>query len=389
MAEQEPQNTYKKGTCTDKDPFDQCPCAQRIKLILTRYDTIVLTKAPKSDETLQQETHQLVHEHVAGANYNNVELLNDTYHLKYAHKTISDSDQFQAFYNFLHGDEQVLQCDINDCRSVKRYYSHRRRSGKQSSPSVEGGAYSLYLICRFHSFFVHSYDLSRLTPQEVQVVEQKVAVWDEQLDQDTRDDKKQELLDSELLIKLQKTRDIAGADNHDKWISQGFDNSVNVAKLHEILATQIDGCQFVNVEAALKKHESDETRLLSDVCDFLISDREEHVLLAKLLVEELKCTDQHKRRQIYDDVLYIYFTAHDLDHVNFVKILRIITPQIVCDADCDELATVADEHKMCGKMFMQKDADGNNQDLHEPHQVRHEVQGQVLGVGKEGLRAHL
>jgi len=346
------------------EPFDQNPSAQRIKRIIDRYNRLTLSKEPKDDEVLQAEAHRLVHTlEVEDGAYNNVQLLNDLYHIKYDCHVVDDCAQFQAFFEFLQGEEQRLQCDVRDCFSVKRYYSRRGRAGDAMALSIAEGAFSLYLICRMHAFFVYQYDLSRLTPKEIQVIEDKISDVhrEKKMDQEEKDEMKQEMISEQLRIKRQKTQHILGVDEkdniNDRLVSQGVDRSINVEKLHDIMVKHIGGCLFIDVENALLKYECDEPKMLSDVCD-LMMDVNAGNALSQMLMVEFECTELPKRLRIYDDVLYSYFTVGDLDHANFLKILKVTTPHVVPNADCDELAKVAVKHQMCGKIFVPKDAEG-------------------------------
>eukprot|EP01084_Bolivina_argentea_P143533 251999_1 len=69
------------------DSFSQCQSANRIKLILDSYNKIVSVKKNKTEYQLQNEINQLLNNILFDRKYSNVELLNDFYHIKYAHHT--------------------------------------------------------------------------------------------------------------------------------------------------------------------------------------------------------------------------------------------------------------------------------------------------------------
>eukprot|EP01084_Bolivina_argentea_P139088 244722_1 len=152
--------------------FEQCTCSKRIKLILKKYNNIILDKNDKSESKLQEETNDLVHNLLANGQYSNVELLNDFHHVKYNHNTHNDSNQFNAFYTYLFADNEALNCDISHCHSSRRHYSRRDRSFMESNYSIDNSnAYSLYLISRIHVYFIHS---SQLSSKEIEYIENQL-----------------------------------------------------------------------------------------------------------------------------------------------------------------------------------------------------------------------
>eukprot|EP01083_Nonionella_stella_P039014 106088_1 len=116
-----------KVTCNHE--FQQCPDAQRLKLILERYNKIILDKTHKSNEQLQNETTNLIANLLVEEPYSVVKLLNNFYHIKYVHNVNNDPSQFNLFYDYLFDNQtNVLKCDIDNCKSAKRYSHRRNRS---------------------------------------------------------------------------------------------------------------------------------------------------------------------------------------------------------------------------------------------------------------------
>eukprot|EP01084_Bolivina_argentea_P172067 298065_1 len=86
--------------------FSECPHAMNIKLILERYNKITHDKTYKSGNQLEEKSNDLVNNLLSHAQYSNVKLLNDFYHVKYDHNTNDDAQQFNLFYQYL--------CDYDD-----------------------------------------------------------------------------------------------------------------------------------------------------------------------------------------------------------------------------------------------------------------------------------
>eukprot|EP01084_Bolivina_argentea_P139089 244723_1 len=106
-------------TALCKQSFEKCTCSKRIKLILNKYNNIILHRNYKSESKLQEETNDLVHNLLANGQYSNVELLNDFYHIKYDHNTHNDLNQFNTFYTYLFADNEALKCDVSHCESSR------------------------------------------------------------------------------------------------------------------------------------------------------------------------------------------------------------------------------------------------------------------------------
>eukprot|EP01084_Bolivina_argentea_P017158 32045_1 len=85
--------------------FIQCDSAQKIKLILDKYNKIVFDKnhkkKHKSDAELKNSIHKLMNNISSNGQYSNVELLNDFYHIKYNHNVDSNPKKFNEFYKYL------------------------------------------------------------------------------------------------------------------------------------------------------------------------------------------------------------------------------------------------------------------------------------------------
>eukprot|EP01084_Bolivina_argentea_P043909 80863_1 len=88
-------NTTKMIKCNGQ--FPECESAERIKLILQRYNKIASDKTDKHDEQLQNETNKLMHNIETNGQYSNIELLNDFYHIKYKPNVNDNSYKFNLF----------------------------------------------------------------------------------------------------------------------------------------------------------------------------------------------------------------------------------------------------------------------------------------------------
>eukprot|EP01084_Bolivina_argentea_P313549 542981_1 len=161
--------------------FMKCNAALKIKTILHQYNKIISDKKDKSLHNLEIETVKLMNNILGNGQYSNIQCLNDFYHIKYDHNTNEDQSQFNLFYQYLFDNDNVLNCDINYCQSVKRYY---RKRGEMTHPLILSqhtkqnnninDSYTLNLICRIHTYFIHAYETSKLTLCEITYIEKQL-----------------------------------------------------------------------------------------------------------------------------------------------------------------------------------------------------------------------
>ena len=155
-----------------------------------------------------------------------------------------------------------------------------------------------------------------------------------------------------LMEKLQKTREITGIESVDggKYRETSYSTDLDLNRLREELAKlELDVAVTQALQDALHKHEYDERKLQTDLCDML-QDKQADNLLVKLVVDELKCNETQKHT-IFDVLLFQYFKAADLDAVNFPKVMRMTVSYVVPEADCDEVMATAAELNLSGRIF--------------------------------------
>eukprot|EP01084_Bolivina_argentea_P252162 423196_1 len=177
--------------------FNECSCANRIKLLLHQYATIILDENNKTHQQLQHDINQLMNKIVSNDLYSDVELLNDFHHLKYQHHINDNPNTFNLFYQYLFNNNVVLQCDINNCQSVQRHYNQTNRYRscmfRNRTDIDTKDTYSLTLISRIHTYFIHAHDISHLTHHEIEYVEKQLNEC-KQSDEHILNDKRLELL---------------------------------------------------------------------------------------------------------------------------------------------------------------------------------------------------
>eukprot|EP01084_Bolivina_argentea_P280369 479471_1 len=147
-----------------------------------------------------------------------MKLMNDFYHIKYDHNTNDNTESFDAFNQYLTDSNNSLKCDMSHCPSVQRYY--RNRNQLQHTEN----AYSINILSRCHTYFIHSYEISRFTPNEINYIESQVNEFKtEQLElKDVGDelaDKRAEITLKIINEKRQKALPIQETVDNDKYIT--------------------------------------------------------------------------------------------------------------------------------------------------------------------------
>eukprot|EP01084_Bolivina_argentea_P094803 170474_1 len=280
-----------------QDTFTKCSCCKRVKLILHEYNKIISNKKETTENQLQNETFKLINNFSSEKQYSNVDLLNDFYHVKYNHNTNDNPNQFNLFYNYIFDNDDVLVCDIEYCPSAKRYYNQNRRS-YNSAVNSYNDTYGLNLLSRIHTYFIHSYDSSQLTPDEIQFIENKLNEYKEE-DEDILNDKKLELLSTIINNKKRNTLARSLRLNYTKFMTTETDQSINCKELSAVLANHDIIIDEVNLKNIFDEYNYDKPQLINDLCDILINEKLNDILLPQILKNELRYDDQNHQQMIY------------------------------------------------------------------------------------------
>eukprot|EP01084_Bolivina_argentea_P290458 498932_1 len=150
--------------CKQND-VTQCTAATRIKIILNKFSTITTDNITNifTNETLIYNNN----------NYNNTDLLNDFHHIKYTHNADKDEQKFSEIYTyFVNGNDEV--CQKKQCNHVRRHYIDASKLSNDDINCHESQQHTIRLINRIHVYFIHSYDISRLRPEEINTIDEQI-----------------------------------------------------------------------------------------------------------------------------------------------------------------------------------------------------------------------
>eukprot|EP01084_Bolivina_argentea_P055634 101959_1 len=103
-----------------------------------------------------------------------------------------------------------------------------------------------------------------------------------------------------------------------------------------------------NFEAAFQQVSQTRNELISKLCDVYCNPNEE-----KTFLNELNCNEK-QRNEICDLILHHYIDKHQLNHDNFVKILKKTVIDLYPDFDVDKFAAKAKECHLSGDIFLKE-----------------------------------
>eukprot|EP01084_Bolivina_argentea_P202478 345953_1 len=104
--------------------------------------------------------------------YTNTHLLNDFHHIKYHHNTDQDDNVFSEIYEYITEgmDKNHKMCNHIQCKHFQRHFADRSMLYRTVNNSINNNNHMEYtsrLISRIHVYFIHSYDMDRLTLDEI------------------------------------------------------------------------------------------------------------------------------------------------------------------------------------------------------------------------------
>eukprot|EP01084_Bolivina_argentea_P038011 70279_1 len=296
---------YQTKTLLDEDKKDQstkisakcegtfykCEPAKRIKIVLTRYNRIICDKKEKSEHILQNETNELMNNISPIGEYTHKDLINDFYHIKYGHDVNENPIRFDLFYEYLFSGDNVLQCDINYCKTAKRYYQRRNMHHSVIDLDDREDAtplhwYSLHLISTIHTYFVHEYEISQLSNNEIQFIEKQLQEFKaDDDDSHTINDKKLQLISAKIKDKRKGISFIHEKTDNSKFITNtvyvGNVEKVNYSNISSLLEDRnifINGNVFAKVFDRYTYHKQ---QMIDEVCVIMLNDNDANTLIYK------------------------------------------------------------------------------------------------------------
>eukprot|EP01084_Bolivina_argentea_P306560 529756_1 len=337
--------------------FSTCTSAIRIKTILNKHNRISSDKKAQQHDLKNQISNVMKNMLLSNSQYSTLDLMNDFFHIKYNHNSNDDPNQFNLFYAYLFDNDNVLKCDISYCQSAKRYYNRNKRSFQQDPNKNMNNCYALNLMDRIHSYFIHSYDVSQLNHDEIKYIEQKLDEC-KQNDEDMLNDKKLEVLSAAMNNKRHNRSIFNDYSDYNKFVTSEYFPSINYKELSAILAN--NDIKTNDLATVFEHYGYDKDQLIADLCDILMNKSEDNILLSEIFSNQLKCKNREIRQTMYNTILYEYIKKDDFNQTNFIKILQITALKFIPDVNCEEIAKIAAETNLTGKIFVKGGAEFKN-----------------------------
>eukprot|EP01084_Bolivina_argentea_P183430 316521_1 len=221
--------------------ISQCISAKRIKIILEKFNNINMKNITQHKlENIKQIINLLFRKN----KYTNTQLLNDFNHIKYEHEADTDDTKFAELFQYFN---IGIVCNPTDCQHIEIYYQERSNLQSQyilftNDISMNDNdfvdEYTIKLVRRIHVYFLHSYDISRLSITEKEIIETCTQInVDDESKNEIDADKSMKML-GDVMKKKKHKLNIKG--NYDKYIEitdqsilQG--DNINFQSIHETL----------------------------------------------------------------------------------------------------------------------------------------------------------
>jgi len=289
--------------------------------------------------------------------YTNTHLIDDFYHIKIEHKVDDDDDEFDEIYKYFKQNTEN-NCNAKKCAFIERHYRDRGKLDNQyfvgNDDNVEfHDEYIINLISKIHTFFLHSYDINRLTVNEKNMIKEQIEILNESGldeeekkfnvdDDDLLNQKRMEMM-TLFIQKKKKKLNIEQNDNH-KYIESSIvdiddikQNTVDFQLIVQLLQDlNMDNIEVQKVKNVLCAHyENEKNKFLTDLIVAFYADNDEALSPLNNI-----SNDTEIRKKIYGQILYKYFKKQDLKNEHFTKLSVIIINKLRLQIDIDSFTEI-------------------------------------------------
>lgn len=336
-------------TCSGK-AIAECPSARIIRIFLKKLQS---TDSSESIESIRA----IFNEH----NYTVTDLLNDVHHLKYEHGVDSDDEKFDEIFRFLTDVLSGNPCIVSECQYLQRHYRERgalKNEYKLTSSDDINDDVLMNTMSMIHCYFIHSFDLNRLTKQERDRVE-LLSTANIEPNEPNEDHKQSEMNDSDREMieskRITMMTSILTEKREKLKLIQPLQKYTENAQITQINVASVDALDF---EAISKFTEMDQKvicewlvsyktakgQLVHDLLD-VIYGQKDHILWTKL-----KMTEETKM-ELFKNTLFGYFESTDMNTASLIKFGCTICNALDLAIDLDDFTEIVTARKLDGKMF--------------------------------------
>eukprot|EP01083_Nonionella_stella_P292272 994121_1 len=349
-------NIFKEHT-NDKncDNVLRCVSVSRINILLKRF---------KSHKDFVQSFQDIF----IANDYEYAHLLDDFHHVRYEHNVDNDLDQFDQLHSNLFAASNLV-CDAHACDHIRRYYQDRTNQGDPPKlQSLQNSYFSandisdidandrlhhvLQLMVRIHVYFIHSYDINRLSINDFKTIDDEIQLQstDHGLDEDIDTHRQKVEIAARILADKRRKLDIPR--NVDKFITKEVASQKNVVHTHAIERLLKD--EGISVDATA----------LQDVLKQY--DDKKPIFISNLIAVYYKQTDNvtgnmELSHAVCGCILYKYIEQYELNNAQFIQLSKIIIKRL-CPHFTDNIERFVEiaqdpNAKISGKIFIRGSAE--------------------------------
>jgi len=329
--------------------ISQCPQFQRIRLILNAFNSL--------DADLDKNE------------YSSTDLLNDFHYVKRVYNLDNDDEAFAKIYQLLRAD--LSPCDAAKSSFVARHYRSRlmddskKGDTEMNVPTDPSAEHTKELIAQIHVYFLHAYDINRLTPKETQLIEQQLDLLrssgldanEPQKDDDDGDRLAMKRVEMVAEVMRRKAGKLQLRRIDGKFTDEGITETVADAPDFEAMAALFDAHDDISVDLeqlkqAFAPFKDDKTALISHlIATYYGKEADAKAEAASIGL------DHERKREIYEVILYAYIKPADLSTANFIEIAKVIVAKQATSSeawkhiDVEEMAAIITQRRICGDIF--------------------------------------
>eukprot|EP01083_Nonionella_stella_P061423 160062_1 len=251
------------------DDVLECQSLKRIKIVLKHCDDMITEPTQITNISLQNKIHDLIHHKLGHGTFNNTSLLDDFHHIKYGHNVDQDIHKFDTILNNLTN----KNCNSEKCGHLMRHYTDRTQPiDDVLDDTANDNRYALNLISRIHTYFIHSYDLNKLTVKELKTMNDELKEFQQTLQANDCDyDQKAQQKKLEILSKImknKKAKKLTQNASNDKYIAQRNTDDANFVDGYRLFLDIVCLDQGITeFNSFLLEHEYDTDSIYDDLDD--------------------------------------------------------------------------------------------------------------------------
>ena len=360
--------------CDFDGDISSCPSARVIKVLLKRLDKWMKSSNMKSEPSSGSKSeiidslNAVFEEH----NYSVTELMNDLNHIKYEHGVDRDDAKFDAAFDFFKDSMTGTNCNVNECSLVQRHFRDRGRvilSGNTSNIDHDSQT-KMDAMAMAHCYFLHSFDISRLTKEERDRVDLELSfgIGLDSLDDDDDDIKKngdelsadddddvdvsqskKALIINQILN--EKRKKLRFGRNHGRYRDIAEDEkSVDDQLLAFDTMAQTVGIDATMLKEGLNEYENGRDQLIGDLIDAVYSEEATKTKIWRNFEMEM-----NDRVAVFRAILHDHFNSTQLSTENFLRMSQYIVKRKQLNIGYEALKKVVTTEGIDGRMFDKTD----------------------------------